>query len=53
MRKILGTSILSSKGTVTIPKKVRELLRLSRGEIIVFEMTEKGEVIIRRGGKDE
>jgi len=47
--KILGVSVLSSKGTVTIPKKVRELLKLSRGDLVIFKLTDEGEIVIKRG----
>ncbi|AEH24408.1 AbrB/MazE/SpoVT family DNA-binding domain-containing protein [Pyrococcus yayanosii] len=53
MGKILGVSVLSSKGTVTIPKKVREFLRLSRGDLVVFKLTDNGEIVIKRGDNVE
>ena len=53
MGKILGVSVLSSKGTVTIPKKVRELLKLSRGDIVIFKLTDNGEIVLKRGDEIE
>ena len=38
---------LTSKGQVTIPKKIRELLCLHTGDKIEIIATEKGEAIIR------
>ncbi|WP_258084451.1 AbrB/MazE/SpoVT family DNA-binding domain-containing protein [Thermococcus thermotolerans] len=53
MGEILGVSVLSSKGTVTIPKKVRDLLRLSRGDLIIFKLTDNGDIVIKRGDEIE
>ncbi len=49
MGKILGVSVISSKGTVTVPKKVRQFLKLSRGDLLVFKLTENGDIMIKRG----
>ncbi|HIP75053.1 MAG TPA: AbrB/MazE/SpoVT family DNA-binding domain-containing protein [Thermococcus paralvinellae] len=49
MGKILGVSVISSKGTVTIPKKVREILKLSRGDLVVFKLSDDGNIIIKKG----
>jgi AbrB family looped-hinge helix DNA binding protein len=38
---------LTSKGQVTIPKKVRELLGLKPGSSVEFELSEAGEVTVR------
>jgi len=47
VEKILGISKLTSKGQITIPKNVREKLKLKQGDIIVF-VEKNGEIIIRR-----
>lgn len=49
MAKILGTSVLSSKGTVTIPKKVREFLKITKGDLVIFILNNNGEIVIKRG----
>ncbi len=49
MGKILGTSKLSRKGQVTIPKTVRILLELKEGDIIVFELKENNQITIKKG----
>jgi len=49
MGKILGVSVISSKGTVTIPKKVREILKLSRGDLVIFKLSDDGNIIIKKG----
>ena len=38
---------ITTKGQVTIPKKIRELLNLKSGDKIEIVSTEKGEAIIR------
>lgn len=38
---------LTSKGQVTIPKKVRDLLGLKPGSAVEFELTDEGEVILK------
>jgi len=47
MEKILGTSRLTSKGQITIPKDVRELLNLKTGDIVVF-IKKNDDIVIRR-----
>jgi len=44
---ILGVSKLSSKFQVTIPKDVREILKVSPGDRIVF-IHEEGKIIIKK-----
>jgi antitoxin PrlF len=44
---------VTSKGQVTIPKKVRDRLGIEAGSAVAFELTEAGEVVLRpvaRGG---
>ncbi len=38
---------LTSKGQVTIPKSVRELLGLKPGSSVEFQLTEEGEVMLK------
>lgn len=38
---------VTSKGQVTIPKKVRERLGIEAGSVVAFELTEGGEVVLR------
>jgi antitoxin PrlF len=39
---------LTSKGQVTIPKRVRDALQLSPGDGVEFELNEQGHVVVRR-----
>lgn len=36
MAEILGRSTLTTKGQATIPKKVRELLKLETNDLLIF-----------------
>jgi len=43
----MPTATVSSKGRITIPKAVREILRVDAGDQVDFVLTERGEVIVR------
>lgn len=43
----MALATLTTKGQVTIPKKIRELLKLHTGDKIEIVVTEKREAIIR------
>jgi AbrB family looped-hinge helix DNA binding protein len=43
---------LTSKGQVTIPKRVREHLRLSTGDRVDFVVTDQGDVLLRPARRD-
>jgi AbrB family looped-hinge helix DNA binding protein len=45
------TSTLTSKGQVTIPKKVRDALHLQPGNAVEFAVNAGGEVILRKAGR--
>lgn len=40
---------VTSKGQVTIPKKVRDLLGIKPGSAVDFELTATGDVVLRHG----
>jgi AbrB family looped-hinge helix DNA binding protein len=42
---------MTSKGQVTIPKRMREALGLKPGSKVVLEFRAPGEAVIRKGGK--
>jgi len=48
MPKILGTSKITSKFQVTLPKPVREKLNVKPGELMVF-VEENGKIVITKG----
>ena len=39
---------ITVNGQVTIPKRVRELLQLSPGEWVEFEVNTRGEILLRK-----
>ena len=45
------TTTVTSKGQVTIPKPVREHLGLRAGSAVSFEMSDRGEVVLRPVGR--
>ena len=46
----MGTRV-TSKGQVTIPKKVRDHLGVTPGTAVEFELQEDGRVVVRKAGK--
>ena len=44
------STTLTVKGQVTIPKKVRDALRLSPGDQVDFDVNGQGEVVVRKAG---
>jgi len=48
MVEVIGKSTLTKKGQATIPKEVREELKLKPGDLIVF-IKEGKNIVIRRG----
>ncbi len=47
VKKILGTSKLSHKYQVTIPKEVREEFKLQAGDLVVFA-EESGKLVLSK-----
>lgn len=45
---VIGTSVVTKQGQITIPKETRKKLRLRKGDMVHFMMTEKGNIIIRK-----
>lgn len=41
---------MTVKGQVTIPKKVREALRLSPGDRVAFDVNRAGHVVVQKAG---
>jgi AbrB family looped-hinge helix DNA binding protein len=46
--RILGTSRITGKAQVTIPKAVREVVKLEKGDLVVF-VGERDEILIKKG----
>ena len=43
----MPTATVTSKGKVTIPKSVRDLLNIDAGDQVDFIVTERGDVVVR------
>jgi AbrB family looped-hinge helix DNA binding protein len=48
----MPTATLTSKGQVTVPKRVREFLRVRSGDQLDFVIEEEGRVVVRAGTVD-
>jgi len=48
----MPTATITSKGQVTIPKQVRELLRVEAGDEVDFFVNERGDIVVRGVGGD-
>lgn len=44
------STTMSAKGQVTLPRQVREALRLSPGDTVDFEVNCEGEIVARKAG---
>ena len=43
----MPTATVTSKGQITIPREVRELLRVGEGDQVDFTVNDRGDVIVR------
>lgn len=48
----MATATITSKGQITLPKAVRERLRLDAGDRVDFVLKQNGEVVLRPFGSD-
>ena len=48
----MPTATLTSKGQLTVPKRIRELLKLETGDTVEFVVGEDGIVEVRAGNYD-
>jgi antitoxin PrlF len=48
----MKSASLTSKGQVTIPKKIREFLKLKSGDLVDFIVDGGGNVVVRAGTVD-
>ncbi|HEX9460885.1 MAG TPA: AbrB/MazE/SpoVT family DNA-binding domain-containing protein [Thermoanaerobaculia bacterium] len=48
----MPSTIVTSKGRVTIPKAIRDLLHIGAGDQIDFVVTERGDVLVRSASLD-
>ncbi|UCD07599.1 MAG: type II toxin-antitoxin system PrlF family antitoxin [Candidatus Aenigmatarchaeota archaeon] len=45
---VVGTSVITKQGQITIPKDIRKKLGIKKGDMIQFVITVNGNVIIRK-----
>lgn len=50
--KDMATATLSSKGQITLPKVVRERLRVDTGDQVDFVLNDRGDVVVRAATLD-
>ena len=48
----MATATVTSKGQITLPKAVRERLRVDTGDRVDFVINEQGDVVLRPFGSD-
>lgn len=48
MSNVRETATITSKGQITLPKAVRQLLGVDAGDKVVFELREDGQVVVSR-----
>lgn len=48
----MASTTVTSKGQVTIPKTIRDFLRVKSGDRIDFDIDTSGKVVVRLGGVD-
>lgn len=48
----MPSTTVTSKGQVTIPKRIRDFLRVKTGDRIDFDIDAGGKVVVRPGGTD-
>ena len=48
----MPSTTVTSKGQVTIPKQIRDFLRVKSGDRIDFDIDPSGKVMVRPGGAD-
>ena len=48
----MPSTTVTTKGQVTIPKRIREFLRVKSGDRLDFDIDARGEVVVRPAGTD-
>jgi len=48
----MPSATVTSKGQVTIPKAIREFLKVNEGDLIDFVIDDRGQVVVRPGTVD-
>lgn len=48
----MSTATMTSKGQLTVPKMIRERLRISTGDRVAFIVNDHGDVVVRSANSD-
>jgi AbrB family looped-hinge helix DNA binding protein len=48
----MATSTLTSKGQITVPKQIREKLKLKTGQKLDFQLGDNGQLVLRPQNRD-
>jgi antitoxin PrlF len=48
----MPSAMVTSKGQITIPKRIRDFLKVKPGDRVDFDIDAKGTVVVRPGGAD-
>jgi antitoxin PrlF len=48
----MPSAMVTSKGQITIPKRIRDFLQVKPGDRIDFDIDSSGKVVVRSGGTD-
>ena len=48
----MHTATMTSKGQMTVPKPIRDRLRLAAGDQVDFVINERGEIVVRAATSD-
>jgi len=48
----MAAATITSKGQITLPKAVRERLRVGTGDQVDFTLNDRGEIVVRPIGSD-
>lgn len=48
----MHTATMTSKGQMTVPKPIRDRLRLAAGDQVDFVVNERGEIVVRAATSD-
>lgn len=48
----MPTATMTSKGQMTVPKPIRERLRIGAGDLVDFSINDRGEIVVRAATRD-
>ena len=48
----MHTATMTSKGQMTVPKQIRDRLRIGAGDLVDFTINDRGEIVVRAATSD-